>query len=127
MTPLTPFQNIVYHLGGILLIIGAVLPVFPSLTAYAPYIFTTGALAFGTMQLLQRYEGGNLILRRLRRQQILGAFLLMVSACLMLMHWFHLGPSLGDAWKVVLLVAAVLQIYTAFRIPAEWARENDRD
>ena len=105
--PLTPFQNLIYQLGGILLIVGAILPLVPSFTTFAPYVFTTGCLMFSTMQLQQRYEGRDITVRRLRRQQIVGAFLLLISACLMLMKW-----------KLTLAIAALLQLYTAFRLPA---------
>ena len=118
VTPLTPFQNLIYQLGGILLIVGAILPLVPSFTTFAPYVFTTGCLMFSTMQLQQRYEGRDITVRRLRRQQIVGAFLLLISACLMLMKWFHLGPLRGDEWKLTLAIAALLQLYTAFRLPA---------
>ena len=125
MQPLTRLQSIIFQLGGLLLIAGAILPMVPSLQAYAPYVFTSGALMFATMQLQQRYEGRNLTIRRLRRQQIMSAFLLLLSACLMLVEWFNLGLRLGDAWKLLLCIAAVLQLYTAFRLPAELDKEAD--
>ena len=41
MKPLTSLQNLIYQIGGILLIVGAILPVVPSLATFAPYVFTT--------------------------------------------------------------------------------------
>jgi putative membrane protein len=81
---------------------------------------------FATMQLQQRYEGRDITVRRLRRQQIVGAFLLLISACLMLMKWFHLGPLRGDEWKLTLAIAALLQLYTAFRLPAALRKSEEQ-
>ena len=126
MKPLTSLQNLIYQIGGILLIVGAILPVVPFLATFAPYVFTTGSLMFATMQLQQRYEGRDITVRRLRRQQIVGAFLILISACLMLMKWFHLGPLRGDEWKLTLAIAALLQLYTAFRLPAALRKSEEQ-
>ena len=126
MKPLTSLQNLIYQIGGILLIVGAILPVVPSLATFAPYVFTMGSLMFATMQLQQRYEGRDITVRRLRRQQIVGAFLLLISACLMLMKWFHLGPLRGDEWKLPLAIAALLQLYTAIRLPAALRKSEEQ-
>ena len=86
--------------------------------------FTLGGLLLGTLQLVQRYEGRNVTVRRLRRQQMLGACLLMISACLLLVTAFRLLPLRGGEWKVALAIAAVLELYTAFRLPAELGKEE---
>lgn len=119
-------QNIALQVGGILLVTGAILPMVPALHAYAPIVFTIGALLFGSMQILERYEGRNITIRRLRRQQIIGVALLIASAALMLMKEYHVGPIAirGDEWKITLIVAAILELYTAFRIPTELEKEN---
>ena len=70
------------------------------------------------MQMLARYEGSNFTVRRLRRQQLLGAILLLVTAGLLLMKAYATGPLRGDEWKLTLTIAAVLEVYTAFRLPA---------
>ena len=58
-----------------------------------------------------------IIIRRLRRQQLLGAMLLVLTGVIMLL-WKR------NEWIVCLTVAAVLELYTAFRIPQEEAKEN---
>ena len=85
MKELTKFQTILYNLGGVLMLIGAIMPMEPSLTTYAAYIYTSGALAFGCMQLQQRYEGRNPALIRLRRQQIIASFLLIAAGFMFIM------------------------------------------
>ena len=124
MKPLSQLQSLAFTLGGLLLLVGALLPMVPTLSDFAPYVFCAGALLFGMLQLVQRYEGRNVTVRRLRRQQMLGACLLMISACLLLVTAFRLLPLRGGEWKVVLAIAAVLELYTAFRLPTELEKEK---
>ena len=72
---------------------------------------------FGNEHTLSDYKGKNIIIRRLRRQQLLGAMLLVLTGVIMLL-WKR------NEWIVCLTVAAVLELYTAFRIPQEEAKEN---
>lgn len=125
MKELTKFQAILYNLGGVLMLIGAIMPMEPSLTTYAAYIYTSGALAFGCMQLQQRYEGRNPALIRLRRQQIIASFLLIVAGFMFIMKVNYIAPFRGDEWQVALCIAAFIELYTAFRIPAEIKKENE--
>lgn len=125
MKPLSHLQSLAFTLGGLLLLAGALLPMVPTLSHYGPYVFSAGALLFGTLQLVQRYDGRSITVRRLRRQQMLGALLLMISACLMLAAESRLLPLRGGEWKITLAVAAVLELYTAFRLPAELEKEDN--
>ena len=126
MKQLSTLQNLLFQLGGILLVAGAVMPIVPPVSAYASTVYTIGALLFGSLQLLQRYDGRSFVIRRLRRQQIIGAFCLMLSAALLVMKQQQVGPIRisGDEWKIALIVAVILELYTAFRIPAELEKEN---
>lgn len=126
MKQLNKLQNIAFYVGGIMLVVGAIMPIIPAVSQYADTVFSIGALLFGSMQLLQRYDGPSIVIRRLRRQQILGAFFLMISAALLVMKTRHVGPIpiRGDEWKVTLIVAAILELYTAFRIPTELEKEK---
>ena len=125
MKELTKFQAILYNLGGVLMLIGALMPMEPSLITYAAYVYTCGALAFGCMQLQQRYEGKNVALIRLRRQQIIASLLLIVAGFLFIMKVNNITPFRGDDWQVALCIAAFIELYTAFRIPAEIKKENE--
>ncbi len=125
MKELTKFQAILYNFGGVLMLIGAIMPMEPSLTTYAAYIYTSGALAFGCMQLQQRYEGRNPALIRLRRQQIIASFLLIAAGFMFIMKVNYIAPFRGDEWQVALCIAAFIELYTAFRIPAEIKKENE--
>jgi len=123
MKPLTPLQNAISMIGGVLLIVGALLPLAGVMAEYAPYVFTLGALSYGGTQMLRRYEGKNTTIIRLRRQEIIGALLLMVSAVLMLVSSFRLLLLQGGEWKVCLSIAVVFELYTAFRLPQELDKE----
>lgn len=117
MKKLNDFQLFIYRLGGVLILLGIVLN--PLQNSLAPYIYCIGALMFASMQLLARYEGESIVIRRLRRQQIFGALLLLVSGALMFGQQFRLMYMRNNEWLMALLIAAVFEIYAAFRIPAE--------
>ena len=74
--------SFIYMLGGIMLVVGAAL--YITKWVWAPYIYIVGSLMFGAMQMMDRYTGTNWIVRRLRRQQIVGAIALMLTGVLML-------------------------------------------
>ena len=108
-------QKIVYIVGGILLVLGAAL--YITRWEAAPYMYTVGAFMFGAMQMLDRYTGKNLVLRRLRRQQLLGAIALMLAGVLMLV-------CEHNEWILCLFVGSLVELYTAFRIPQEYEKEG---
>ena len=107
--------NYMQIVGAVLLLVGAMLQI--TRWVMAPVLYTVGAVLFAYVQVMSRYDGGNLIVRRLRRQQILGAVLLVFAGVLMFV-------TRRNEWIVCLTIAAVLQLYTAFRIPSELEKEN---
>ena len=116
-------------LGAVMMLMGALTAM--SLKEVAPYIFTVGALAYVAMQILQRYDGQNITVQRLRRIMILSDVLLILSALLMIAdHGNRFGLDqmtwltyVHNNWIIVLLIAAVLQLYTVFRIDSELRKE----
>ena len=124
MKPLNKFQTLILNIGGVLLLLGALMPMFETLRSYAPYIFTLGAMMFSTMQMMSGYMGKSPVIRRLRRQQLIGAVLLLATGVLMFTSLFHVGPFQKDEWLMVLTIATVFEVYTAFRIPAELNKEE---
>ena len=122
-------QTVIYVLGALLMVIGA----GTSMLAWpwAPYVFALGAVAFVAMQFLQRYEGQNFVIRRLRRIMLLSDFLFLFSAVLMIAST---GNFLGldyityinyvyNKWVITLLIAAILQLYSVHRINQELVKE----
>ena len=111
--------------GGLLMVAGSGASLF--MQSWAPYVFAPGALLFAAMQMRQRYEGKDFTVRRLRRMMLLSDALFLVAALLM---FANQGNFLGldylsyikyvhNNWIVVLLVAAVLQLYSSHRIANE--------
>lgn len=126
MNQLSPLQNILFQVGGLLLVAGAIMPMIPPVSTHAAMVFTIGALLFGGLQFVQRIDESAVpdrrrwfVVRRLRHQQLFGATLLIVTSGLMLMQQYHIGPIRGSEWKLTLLIAVILEVYTAFRIPQE--------
>jgi len=129
MRPLSKIQNIIFLVGGLMMVIGA----GTSLLAwkFAPYVFAVGAVCFAAMQMQQRYEGTNFTIRRLRRMMLLSDVLFLVSALLMfasqgnvfgLNHITYL-QYIYNKWVITLLIAAILQLYSSHRIGQELEKE----
>lgn len=122
MKELTPLQSAVMMAGGVLVVLGAAAYMFLPTAAFVA--FAVGAVAFSFMQLQQSYDGRSFTVRRLRRQQLLGAVALLVAACLMAMQTFRFGFAIRNEWVVALTIGCVLELYTAFRLPAELEKEQ---
>ncbi len=126
MRKLNELQLSIYNIGGLLVLAGAMLYLVPSLQSYAPWVFILGAIAFASMQILAAYEGRSVVLRRLRRQQIIGAIILVATGFVMYMNVHNIPPFRGTEWMMFLMVAAILELYTSFRIPAELKKEGEK-
>ena len=129
MRELNKLQTAIFLFGGILMAVGAGTTLLG--WGSAPYIFAFGAVGFSSMQMLQRYEGQNFTIRRLRRMMLLSDILFLVAALLM---FASKGNFLGlsyityieyvyNKWVIVLLIAALLQLYSMHRIGSELEKE----
>ena len=129
MKQLSNIETWVMLAGGLLMVVGSGASLL--LQAWAPYVFAPGALMFVAMQMRQRYEGDNFTIRRLRRMMLLGDGLFLIAALLMFANqsnFFQLNylsyiKYVHNNWIVVLLVAAILQLYTSHRIANELEKE----
>ena len=109
-------DNIIAISGAVVLFAGLIMQFVKF--EYAPYIYIAGALKFSGIQAKTgRYYGKNIVLRRLKRQQLIGA-MLRVIAGVMMIGWHH------NEWILCLSIAAVLELYTAYRFPYEEKKEN---
>ena len=111
---MSQLQTLLFRIGGVLMIIGAALPLF--VPAAAPYVYALGALLFCPIQMLDRYEGSNPVTRRLRRQQLFGSFALLVAGALMFFSLYHIPPFRGREWQIALIIGAIFEIVPAFRM-----------
>ena len=141
MKQLSRLQSLIFLAGGLLMVVGAGLFVFSN-KQLASWIFLVGAIAFVSMQMQQQYEGTNFVIRRLRRIMTLADICFIVAALLMVENAYnfllplfvdHLQNGLNDyiiyimgKWVVMLLIAAILEVYTTHRISSELEKEKQR-
>ena len=129
MRQLSKTETIILLVGGLLMVVGAGGSMF--LQSWAAYIFAPGALMFAAMQMRQTYDGNNFTVRRLRRILLTSDVLFLFAGLLMLANqsnFFGIDLLLyikyvHNNWIVVLLVAAILQLYASHRIANELEKE----
>ena len=139
MRQLSKIENFVFILGGILMVAGVGCCVLDVARDVMSCVYLAGTLMFAAMQIRQRYEGNSIVIRRLRRIMIAADILFVVSGLLMVEQvWTPLFAVIVTTlngyevymryiynnWVVALLLAAVLEIYTMYRISDELTREN---
>lgn len=103
-------MKFLYYAGAALLLLGVMARMF--LPEYYAYIYMSGAVMFALMQFLLRPRGCSLTLRRLVNQQQLAGLLFIVAGVLMFTHT-------RNEWMVLLTCGALVELYTAYRIPQE--------
>ncbi len=106
--------SLLYKISWIVLLLSTVAKFF--YRSEASYPFLGAALVLAVTQYLCREKGGTVALRRLVAQQMLGAVALVVAGVLMFTH-------VRNEWMVALFIGALIQMYTAFRIPQELAKK----
>ena len=129
MRQLSSIETAILLIGGLLMVVGAGGSMF--LQSWAAYIFAPGAVMFAAMQMRQSYDGNNFTIRRLRRIQLTSDVLFLLAGLLMLANqsnFFGIDLLLDikyvhNNWIVVLLVAAILQLYASHRIANELEKE----
>lgn len=101
--------------GAVLLLAGAVLQI--TRWELAPYLYTLGAVMFGYVQVMgNRYDGRNLSSSVCVDSRFRAVALVFTGVLMFTMK--------RNEWIVCLSIAAVLELYTAFRIPQELEKEN---
>jgi hypothetical protein len=128
MKKLNKLQSVLMLLGGLLMATGAIL--FITHWDPSPYVYILGSALFVSMQFLQRYEGVNITLRRLRNIYVIGGILILFTGILMIFNyqyvylkWFNYGFYIRNEWVLSLFVGSLLQLYTSYRIPVELDKE----
>ena len=103
-----------FSVGALMVLFGAA--VYITGWEPAPYVYTIGATMVALAQINSPSKSNRANVKRLRRQQIFGALLLVLTGAFMFFTY-------GNEWIVCLTVAAILELYTAIRIPQEEAKE----
>lgn len=104
-----------FIVGAVMVLFGAALTI--TRWTLSPYIYTIGATLVALAQINSPSRSNSPVVKRLRRQQIFGALLLVLTGAFM--FFTH-----GNEWIVSLTIAAVLELYTSFRIPQEEAKDE---
>ena len=125
MRQLNKIENTILLLGAVMMVIGSGANIFAQ--PWAPYVFGMGTVGYVLMQLKQKYEGSNVAIKRLRRMVIISDVCLLLAAVMMFANMDNLFrldavtyiKYVHNNWVVVLLVAAMLQLYTSHRISKE--------
>lgn len=98
------------------------------------WVYLFGALLFVAMQVQQKYEGTNFAIKRLRRIVFFSHLLFILAGLLMAdTVYFFLKPLFSshyeyitfvyNKWVVLLMIAAIVQLYTTHRISSELKKE----
>lgn len=125
MRELNKTENAILVIGAVMMVIGSGANLFAQ--SWAPYVFAMGTIGFVLMQLKQKYDGDNVAIKRLRRMVIISDVCLLLAAVMMFANMDNLFrldaityiKYVHNNWVVVLMVAAMLQLYTSHRISKE--------
>ena len=125
MRQLNKIENTILLFGAVMMVIGSGANIFAQ--PWAPYVFGMGTVGYVLMQLKQKYEGSNVAIKRLRRMVIISDVCLLLAAVMMFANMDNLFrldavtyiKYVHNNWVVVLLVAAILKLYTSHRISKE--------
>ena len=136
MKQLSKFQTSLFVIGGALMVIGVGCYVFMVQQLVVCWVFLLGSVLFATM-------GRELTVRRLKRIMNLADMLFVLSGILLAdTAYANAGHSffaqlftnretyitlLYNKWVVLLLIAAVLEVYTMHRIDHELSKKNIKE
>lgn len=135
MKQLSKFQSTLFLIGGVLMVIGAGCYAFIYAQQVVCWVYLAGALLFASMQVSETYEGNNQAVKRLKRIMTFADIFFVLSGLLMVdSAYMFMRDSFTDIvsyynlvynkWVLLLLVAAILEMYTMHRISAELKKEE---
>lgn len=135
MKQLNKLQSLIFLTGGAMMVVGAGCFALIWQQKIACWIYLVGALMFGIMQMMQEYQGNNFIVKRLKRIMSLADIFFILSGFLMVDMVYRFLQSAFDnyltyyntiynKWVVLLLIAAILEMYTMHRIEHELSKEE---
>lgn len=135
MKQLNKLQSLIFLTGGAMMVVGAGCFALMWQQKIACWIYLAGALMFGVMQMMQEYQGNIFIVKRLKRIMSLADIFFILSGFLMVDMVYRFLQSAFDnyltyyntiynKWVVLLLIAAILEMYTMHRIEHELSKEE---
>ena len=138
MKQLSKLQSALFLIGGLMMVIGAGCFafgfVYPKLMMVTCWIFLLGTVLFSVIQAMQIYEGTNIVIKRLKKIQVFADIFFVLAGISMVDTVYGFFRSLFEnyetyityfynMWVVLLLVAAILELYTTHRISQELRKE----
>ena len=135
MKQLNSLQSILFMTGGALMVVGVGCYVFMFATQIVCWIALVGCILFALMQMMQTYEGRSLTIKRLKNILNLADFFFVFAGLLMVDNAYgFLRPIFGNQtdyityvynkWVVLLLIAAIIEVYAMHRIDHELRKEK---
>ena len=100
-------RTIIYNFSALLVLVAATLQF--SKWSFAPYLFALGTAGIAVCYLTAPYKTLDFRRKRLHRFNIIASFLMIFSSSLMFKE--------KKEWVLVLFIAAIFQLYTAFVTP----------
>ena len=113
MKQLNKYESIAFLFGGLLMVTGAGLYAFFLIQPVSCWVMLVGAIIFVLMQTRQRYTGTQLTIRRLRKIMTFAGIGFILA-----------GLFMVEDWVILLLISAVLEMYTTHRINYELRKES---
>ena len=138
MRQLSKLESIIYLFGGMTMVAGAGLYAFFIAQSIVCWVMLIGALAFVLMQSRQRYEGTSQTIRRLRKIMTIAGLGFIIAGLFMVeASYMFLRPVFSNTvesyttyvnifhhnWVILLLISAILEMYTSHRISYELKKE----
>ena len=121
--------------GGLLMVVGAGCFAFMYGRGVACWIYLVGAVLFASMQMGETYEGANATIRRLKRIMTVADIFFVIAGLLMVDTAYQFARDafadymtyieiVYNKWVLVLLVAALLEMYTMHRMSSLLDKED---
>ncbi len=131
-------QSIIFLIGGMLMVVGAGCYAFIFGQQVVCWVYLVGALLFASMQVSETYEGASMTIRRLKRIMTVADILFVLSGLLMVDSAYQFVRDaftdiityynlIYNKWVLILLVAAILEMYTMHRLSKELNKEEPKD
>lgn len=138
MKQLSKLQSILFVCGGALMVVGAGCFAFMWQQQVACWVFLVGAVLFAAMQIMQTYEGSSQTIKRLKKIMTMADIFFVLSGMLMVDTAFQYLQSafsnyesylayVYNKWVLLLLAAAILEMYSMHRISAELRKEQPEE
>lgn len=138
MKQLSKIQSAIFLLGGVLMVVGAGCYAFgfiyPKMLLYTCWLFLVGTVLFSVIQAMQLYEGKSFVIHRLKRIQAMADICFVLSGISMVDTVYAFARNcfsnyetyityFYNKWVLLLLIAALLELYTTHRISRELEKE----